>query len=195
MRRLWAIDLGGQAGRGIAIDPRAPGGDGLRADFQQGLPIRDSSVDIIYAYHVLEHVEDLLAFIEELWRVCKPNALVYAWVPHASSPYTQWADPTHKRGFLIETFSFFGTYKPARFDVEATRLHFSTRKRPGRARPLRLFLSTMLEALANRSRSAQYRCERWWGHWLGFEEALVVLRAVKDDPRRLAHVAKAQARD
>jgi len=188
MRRLWAIDLGGHTGRGIGIDPYTVPRGGIRADFLRSLPLKDNSIDVVYAYHVLEHAQDLLAFMAELWRACKPNALVYLWAPHATSPYVTWADPTQRRGFLIETFAFLGRYREALFDIEVARLHFTTRKLQRRAHPLRLLLGEVLETLANRSRTAQYRCERWWGHWLGFEEVFIVLRAVKGEEweRRVA---------
>lgn len=200
MRRLVAIDLGGRAGRGISIDrerastsyPARPGlgpsQEALRADFRRGLPLKDSCVDVVYAYHTLEYAEDLVSFMEELWRVCKPSALVYAWVPHATSPYVRYVDPAQRRAFLIESFAFFSRYQRALFDIEVARLYFTTRRFWSQPRPLRRLVAAVLEGLANRSRGAQYWCERWWGHWLGFEEALVVLRAVKGEEwgRRVA---------
>jgi hypothetical protein len=34
--------------------------------------------------------------------------------------------------------------------------------------------------MANRSRKSQYLCERFWGPLIGIEEAVLVLRALKD---------------
>jgi hypothetical protein len=39
--------------------------------------------------------------------------------------------------------------------------------------------SPALEAVASRSRSWQYRAERWWGPIASFDEAHVVLKAHK----------------
>ena len=164
-----------------------PGVD-IVADLNAGLPFRDGSVAEIYTSHTLEHVEDFLGAMEELWRVCRPDALVHIWVPHASCPFVTWIDPTHRRGMTIETFSYFNPaanwlsyYSRARFAIVHARLHLSTvhMRRDRSMRRSRGLLATALEAVANRSRAWQYRAERWWGPMIGFDEAHVVLRAHK----------------
>lgn len=186
----FALDLG--CGRtkvagtiGVDIAP-LPGVD-VRADLNTALPFRDSSVDTIYTSHTLEHVADFVRTMEEIWRVTKPGARVHIWVPHASCPFVTWIDPTHRRGFTIETFSYFNPeanilsyYSNARFRIVYARLHLSTigQRRAGMRR-LRRVIAGAVEAVANRSRSWQYRCERWWGPILGIDEATVVLETVK----------------
>ncbi len=171
---------------GVDLVP-LPGVD-VAADLNTGLPFKDSSVDEIYTSHTLEHVQDFTGVMEELWRICRPNALVHIWVPHASCPFVTWIDPTHRRGMTIETFSYFNPatnhlsyYSGARFEIVHARLNLSTigMRRAGMRRS-RGLLATALEAVANRSRAWQYRAERWWGPMIGFDEARVVLRAIKD---------------
>lgn len=176
----------------IGIDPYLVARTSLRADLNVGLPLKDNCADEIYAYHVLEHAPDLVAAMEQIWRVCKEGSLVYIRVPHASSPYVTWVDPSHRRGLTIETFASFAISERARFELEYARLHFITGDAKSRASPLRRLLADVLEALANHSRTAQYRCERWWGPWVGFDEAFVILRAVKEwrPPRRPRRPAK-----
>ncbi|KAA0232146.1 methyltransferase domain-containing protein, partial [bacterium] len=74
-RRKVAIDLGcgyrkhaGAIGIDIARIPQVD----VLADATRPLPIRDSSVDAVYASHLVEHLDDLMAFMGEVWRVCKP---------------------------------------------------------------------------------------------------------------------------
>lgn len=171
---------------GVDIVP-LPGVD-VVADLTRGLPFKDSSISEIYTSHTLEHVDNLPAVMEEIWRVCKPNALVHIWVPHASCPFVTWIDPTHRRGMTIETFSYFNPatnhlsyYSKARFEIVHARLNLSTigMRRAGFRRS-RGLLAMVVEAVANRSRAWQYRAERWWGPLIGFDEARVVLRAIKD---------------
>ncbi len=171
---------------GVDIVP-LPGVD-VVADLTRGLPFKDSSISEIYTSHTLEHVDNLPAVMEEIWRVCKPNALVHIWVPHASCPFVTWIDPTHRRGMTIETFSYFNPatnhlsyYSKARFEIVHARLNLSTigMRRAG-FRRTRGLLAMVVEAVANRSRAWQYRAERWWGPLIGFDEARVVLRAIKD---------------
>jgi SAM-dependent methyltransferase len=166
----------------IGIDPYLVPPGGVKAALDVGLPFKDNSVDVIYAYHVLEHAPDLVKAMEELWRVCKEGSLVYVRVPHASSSYVTWVDPTHRRGLTIETFAAFTLHERARFDLDYARLRFITRSAGAEPSPVRRLLGDVLEALANHNRAAQYRCERWWGPWVGFDEAFIILRAMKEWP-------------
>ncbi len=172
----------------LGVDLVALPGVDVVADLTRGLPFKDSSISEIYTSHTLEHVDNLTAVMEELWRVCKPNALVHIWVPHASCPFVTWIDPTHRRGMTIETFSYFNPatnhlsyYSKDRFEIVHARLNLSTiGMRRAWLRRSRGLLAMIVEAVANRSRAWQYRAERWWGPLIGFDEARVVLRAIKD---------------
>lgn len=165
----------------IGIDPVW---GNVRADFHHGLPFSDNTADEVFVYHVLQEVNDLMGAMEEIWRVCKHNALIYVRVPHASSGYAVWMNPKHKRGFTIDAFGFFGLYDKARFHIELARLHFISRSAKDSINVLRRFIAPILESIANRSSHAQYRCERWWGPWLGFDELFLVLRADKKPKKR-----------
>jgi predicted SAM-dependent methyltransferase len=67
------------------------------ADMSRGLPFRDSSLDGVYAYHVLEHLDDFLAAVGEIWRVLKDGGRAYIKAPHACSTFMTWKDPTQRR--------------------------------------------------------------------------------------------------
>ena len=191
---MIAIDLGcgkkKMAGSiGMDIVP-IPGVD-LVASMDAGLPFRDNSIDAMYAYHVLEHMDDFLAVMGDIWRVCRDGARVHIKVPHASSTYTTWKDPTHRRGLSIATFSYFDDtyfdgaafayYSPARFRIEKAKLNFTLtdRKTAIELPRSRRMLDTVFDAVANKSRGWQYVCERFWGPIVGIEEAVLTLRAVK----------------
>lgn len=168
----------------IGVDLLALPGVDVVGDFMR-LPFRDSSVDGIYTSHTLEHTDNLLGAMEEFWRICKPSGLVYVRGPHASCPYVTWSDPTHRRGLTLETFRYFDEhhyfnfYTHARFTIAQAWLYFTTAShRPQQRWPRRL-ATRLLEALANASQAAQYRCERWWGPLIGIEEVHVLLRAIK----------------
>src|SRR2546423_15675844 len=57
-------------------------------------PIKTSSYDEIYCYHILEHVDDVIKVMEEIHRIGKNNAKIFIRSPHASCSKTLWADPT-----------------------------------------------------------------------------------------------------
>jgi SAM-dependent methyltransferase len=169
-----------------------PGVD-VVADMSRGLPFRDNSLDGIYAYHVLEHLDDFLGAIGEIWRVLKPGGRAYIKSPHAGSVFTTWKDPTHKRGLMLATFTYFDDtyfdgvafsyYSPARFRIEKARLNFTLtdrREDPASYKRPRRVMNMICDAMANRSRGYQYACERFWGHLVGIEEIVITMRAIKE---------------
>jgi ubiquinone/menaquinone biosynthesis C-methylase UbiE len=160
------------------------------ANVFEPLPFRDCSVDEVYAAHLVEHVDDLMAFIGEVWRICKPGALVHFRFPHASTPYGIWRDPTHKRGVYLHTFDYFdpttfdgkafGYYHPAKFRIVQQRLHYNMNADTFMPKRGRRVVGRVLDSLANRNDRAQYFCERFWGHLVGFEEAQIWMLALKE---------------
>lgn len=78
-------------------------------------PFETSSVDEIWASHILEHFsrDQFLPMVRELYRICKGGARIEAWVPYAGSD-NFWTDPTHQMPFTVRTFDFFDDTKPLR---------------------------------------------------------------------------------
>jgi SAM-dependent methyltransferase len=195
-RRRIKIDLGcgnRKVKGAIGVDTLPVPGVDVVADVNRGLPFQDSSVDAVYSYHILEHMDDFLATVNEIWRVCRPGALVYVKAPHAASSFVTWKDPTHRRGLSIATFAYFDDtyfdgaafayYSPARFRIERAKLNLTMSARNEKldlSWPRRLG-DMLFNAFANRSRRTQYFCERFWGPIVGIEEVELVLRATKDE--------------
>jgi len=75
-------------------------------DLRKGIPIPDNSVEEIIASHIIEHLPDTKDIMNEIWRVCKNNAIISIIVPHERSLMAH-ADPTHKRVFNEESFKYF----------------------------------------------------------------------------------------
>jgi SAM-dependent methyltransferase len=190
----YTVDLGCGARKmqgAIGMDIVPVAGVDVVASMERGLPFKDNSLDGVYAYHVLEHMDDFLAIMGEIWRVCRDGAIVRIKVPHASSTYMTWKDPMHRRGLFIATFAYFDDtyfdgnafayYSPARFRIEKAKLNFTLtdRKVTPDLSPMRRLLNPIFETIANRSRGWQYACERFWGPIVGIEEAVLTLRAIK----------------
>ena len=74
-------------------------------------PWASSSVEKIKAYDVLEHLDQLVPAMDELWRILVPGGLLDVSVPYWNS-YCYAADPTHRRGFHELTFRFFDPDSP-----------------------------------------------------------------------------------
>ncbi len=88
-------------------------------------PFEDNTVDEIWMDQVLEHLNDPVRVVEELYRVCRPNASITIGVPYFRSFYAC-IDPTHKNFFGIHWFDYFNPesplcqryqYSKARFDI------------------------------------------------------------------------------
>jgi ubiquinone/menaquinone biosynthesis C-methylase UbiE len=186
------LDLGCGARKkpgAIGLDIARIDGVDLVADVFRTLPFRDCSADEVVASHLVEHVDDLMAFMGEVWRVCKPGALVHLRFPHATTPYVIWKDPTHRRGVFLATFAYFdpatfdgrmfGYYHPAKFTVVKQTLRFNMNADTWLPHRGRRVFGRIVDALANRSERAQYFCERFWGGWVGLEEAHIWMRAIK----------------
>jgi SAM-dependent methyltransferase len=91
-------------------------------------PFPDSWADEVRLSHVLEHMPDPLPILEETWRISRPGAIITIRTPHYSGVFA-WKDPTHRRAFSRESFSYFGEntfsyYTRARFRVVDVRLKY-----------------------------------------------------------------------
>lgn len=100
-------------------------------------PLQDEVADEVICRDVLEHLEHFVAAVEEIWRICKPGALVEITGPFMSS-VNFYSDPTHKRAFTSRTFDYFieGTevrkhrYSTATFELVS--VEFDPDERPRR---------------------------------------------------------------
>ncbi len=70
------------------------------------IPLKDNSIDEIYASHVIEHISNTLPLMEELYRISQPEGKAIFRVPHGSHN-DAYEDPTHVRQFFENSFSYF----------------------------------------------------------------------------------------
>lgn len=70
------------------------------------LPFADNSVSQLRMSHVLEHIGDTLALMQELHRVAEPGALFTIRAPYGSSDDAD-EDPTHRQRFFLNSFMYF----------------------------------------------------------------------------------------
>lgn len=74
-------------------------------DIEDGLPLPDNSCEEIHCSHVLEHLEDTVAIVNEMWRVLKPDGEAHIIVP--SIDHEAAYMPVHIRYFDEGTFQYF----------------------------------------------------------------------------------------
>jgi SAM-dependent methyltransferase len=93
-------------------------------------PFPNDAFAEVFAFDVLEHLEDVVAAMEEVHRVCRNGARVEITVPHFSSA-NAFTDPTHRHFFSRFSFDYFddahdfGFYSAASFEVVRARVIFA----------------------------------------------------------------------
>lgn len=111
---LLCLDLGGRF--------NCPEGyesvDLLDADYIVDLtkewPFEESSVGVLRAYHILEHLPDTIHFFNEAFRVLAPGGLLLIEVP-SSNGKGAFSDPTHIRFFNDLSFEYFTNQNYAKY--------------------------------------------------------------------------------
>lgn len=69
-------------------------------------PFSESEFDLVVAEHILEHLDNLVAVVEEVYRLLKPAGRLEITCPHFSSADT-FTDPTHQHFITSRTFDYF----------------------------------------------------------------------------------------
>ena len=69
-------------------------------------PINDNKFDIVIVHSLLEHVNDIVNFFNELWRVARSGARVVITVPYFRC-IDSFTDPTHKHFFTSKSLDYF----------------------------------------------------------------------------------------
>ena len=153
-------------------------------------PFENNSIEYIQANHVLEHVPDFIKTVEELYRICKDNAVIEIRCPHASCFQTVWADPTHKRALVKNSFLHWSSDARHLYDfkgeliVEEVRLHFCLYQgirngKPTTTNRMRK-VGRFIDRIVNSSSRVQNVFERFLSSYFGgFEEIYFKLRVVK----------------
>jgi SAM-dependent methyltransferase len=44
----------------------------------------DGSIDVVHSSHVIEHLTDPIAFVDEIWRILKPGGYIFVATPNAA---------------------------------------------------------------------------------------------------------------
>ena len=74
-------------------------------------PFASNEWEKVIAYHVFEHLVDLVKAIEELYRILVPGGVADVRVPHLAG-WGMWNDPTHRHFFTRRSFEYFGRSHP-----------------------------------------------------------------------------------
>ncbi|MBI4397492.1 MAG: class I SAM-dependent methyltransferase [Candidatus Omnitrophica bacterium] len=104
---MITLDLGCSTNKvkgtyGVDIDPANKPNLVFNLD-KKPYPVRDHSVDRVYAKHILEHLNDIYGVFREAWRVLKPGGELIVEVPHFSSRVA-YSEPEHNRYYSYFMF-------------------------------------------------------------------------------------------
>lgn len=124
---LRCLDLGGAIASALDYETVDLANANITCDLQQRWPFEDSSVGLIRAYDIFEHLPDPLHTMRELYRVLAPGAYALIQVP-STDGRGAFQDPTHRsywneNSFLYYTDSSFAKYIHAPVRFQAMRLY------------------------------------------------------------------------
>ncbi len=155
------LDLGcGQNKRpgAIGIDHSRDTAADVISNIDRGsLPFRDSSFDKVWVIHVIEHVENVVATIEELHRLTRAGGVIVIETPHYTD-FSSFCDPTHR--WHLNTFSFrYFTDDDAGYGYYT---RCSLRQKRLKVKLLRLWKLLGFELAVNHS----FTFRKFWEHYL-----------------------------
>jgi O-antigen biosynthesis protein len=119
---LLALDLGSyQAKRAgyLGVDKRRGDGVDVVTELPNQLPFGDGSIGVIRAMDFLEHVEDKVALINELYRVLAPNGLLLSMTP-STDGRGAYQDPTHIAYYNENSYWYYTDANYQRYVPEVT---------------------------------------------------------------------------
>jgi SAM-dependent methyltransferase len=118
-RKLLQVDLGCGLAKPtgfVGVDSSSLPGVDIVADLQQTFPFRDDSVDVVRAHDTIEHLHDRIHTMNEIWRICRPDALVDLRVP-STDGRGAFQDPTHVSYWNINSFKYYTAGHPGYLEL------------------------------------------------------------------------------
>ena len=105
-RAMLDLGCGARARRGMIGIDRLGGPDVIPWDLEMGLPAHECA-DVIVADNVLEHIDALIPLMNDCHDALTGRGRMHIVVPNAVDPNDAWADPTHRRAFVLGTWDYF----------------------------------------------------------------------------------------
>lgn len=111
---LLKLDLGGRFSCPVGYSSVDLLDADFIADLDKSWPFLDSSVGVLRAYHVLEHLDNPIHFFNEAYRVLAPGGFLLIEVPSVKGDGA-FADPTHKKFFNLLSFEYYTNERFAKY--------------------------------------------------------------------------------
>jgi len=106
-----------------------PGVDVVHDLNQYPYPFDDDEFEEVFCYHVLEHLDDIVRPLEEIWRITRNGARIIIEVPSFPGIGAV-VDPTHKSFYTFGTFDYFTEdtlfpyYSKAKYEIAQRKIVF-----------------------------------------------------------------------
>jgi SAM-dependent methyltransferase len=113
--KMICVDLGcgtHKAEGFIGVDLIAGDRVDVIGNLNDHFPFPENSVDFIKAHDIIEHLPDRIHTMNEIWRICKPDALIDISVP-STDGRGAFQDPTHVSFWNINSFMYYCQEFPA----------------------------------------------------------------------------------
>ncbi|WML66570.1 MAG: hypothetical protein METHP_00005 [Methanoregula sp. SKADARSKE-2] len=106
--KYWDLGCGNRKkGEAVGIDINPDSSADVIHDLNAfPYPFEDSSFNEIYADNVIEHLDNVIKVMDEIYRISRPGGIIIIKVPYFRSRYA-FIDPTHKHYFTVESFTYF----------------------------------------------------------------------------------------
>jgi len=132
-------------------------------DLEKPLPFEDNYFEEVFASHVLEHINNFMGLMEELYRVCKNGAIIKIICPYFAS-VSAFQDPTHIRFFTLKNFDYF---LPDNYNNFITKARFKIIKKKIKLTRKNWIINIPIEFIINH---IQWIYERFFCFILPFQE-------------------------
>lgn len=90
-------------------------------------PFSDNEFNYVYADNIIEHLDDVIKVLEELYRITKDGATTKIIVPFFRSVYAS-IDPTHRHFFTSRSFDYFDSQNEFSRFYKYSKCHFKVEK-------------------------------------------------------------------
>jgi O-antigen biosynthesis protein len=126
---LLALDLGSYQNKRVGylgVDKRRGDGVDIVTELPRPLPFGDGSIGVVRAMDFLEHVQDQVSLMNELYRVLAPNGLLLSMTP-STDGRGAFQDPTHVSFWNENSYWYFTDPNLQRYVPEITARFQSSR--------------------------------------------------------------------
>lgn len=113
-RGLRKLDLGGRIDSPGELETVDRLDADITADLEDRWPFEDSSVGVIRAYHVFEHLKSPIHAMNEAYRVLAPGGTLFLEVP-STDGRGAWQDPTHVSFWNLNSLWYYTRDSHARY--------------------------------------------------------------------------------